>query len=87
MKESFPDGYKCTKPEGGLFMWVILPEGIDTKEMLPEAIKEKVAYISGKAFNVDGSGANTMRLNFSYSPEDTIEEGIKRLGKVIEKRI
>jgi len=87
MKECFPDGYKCTKPQGGLFMWVILPEGIDTKEMLPEAIKEKVAYISGKAFNVDGSGANTMRLNFSYSPEDTIEEGIKRLGRVIEKRI
>jgi len=66
---------------------VTLPEYIDTEKMFIEALKEKVAYVHGKAFHVDGSGGNTMRLNFSYPSNEQIEEGVKRLAKVIEKEI
>ncbi|KAA0004397.1 MAG: PLP-dependent aminotransferase family protein, partial [Thermoplasmata archaeon] len=87
VEEHFPEGYSCNRPEGGMFAWVTLPEHIDTEKMFIEAIKEKVAYVHGKAFHVDGSGGNTMRLNFSYPSNEQIEEGIKRLAKVIEKEM
>ena len=87
MKKYFPDGYTCLKPQGGMFAWPCLPEGIDTEEMFLDAFKEKVAYVHGKAFCVDGSGGRCMRLNFSYSTNEKIEIGIQRLGKVIEKRM
>ena len=87
IEEHFPEGYTCNRPEGGMFAWVTLPEYIDTEKMFIEALKEKVAYVHGKAFHVDGSGGNTMRLNFSYPSNEQIEEGIKRLAKVIEKEI
>jgi 2-aminoadipate transaminase len=83
----FPDCYECNKPYGGMFAWVTLPEGIDTEIMFLDSIKNKVAYVHGKAFHVDGSGGRSMRLNFSYSSNDRIEEGIKRLGKVIENKL
>jgi 2-aminoadipate transaminase len=83
----FPEGYTCNKPHGGMFAWVTLPEGIDTETMFLDAIKYKVAYVHGKAFHVDGGGERSMRLNFSYSSNDQIDEGIKRLAKVIEKRL
>jgi 2-aminoadipate transaminase len=83
----FPDGYECNKPHGGMFAWATLPEGIDTETMFLDAIKNKVAYVHGKAFHVDGGGARSLRLNFSYSSDDKIEEGIKRLGSVIEGRL
>ena len=66
-----------------MFLWVTLPEGVAALELLKEAIKENVAFVPGNAFYVDGSGANTLRLNFSNADEAMIEEGIKRLGKVI----
>jgi 2-aminoadipate transaminase len=87
MKKYFPDGYICHKPKGGMFAWVTLPEGIDTELMFLDAIKEKVAYVHGKAFHVDDGGANSMRLNFSYSNNEQIEEGIKRLGIVIKEKL
>jgi len=87
IEEYFPEGYTCNRPEGGMFAWVTLPEYIDTEKMFIEAIKEKVAYVHGRAFYVDGSGGNTMRLNFSYPSNEQIEEGIKRLAKVIEKEM
>lgn len=87
MKKYFPEGYVCHKPKGGMFAWVTLPEGIDTELMFLDAIKEKVAYIHGKAFHVDNGGANSMRLNFSYSTNEQIEEGIKRLGLVIKEKL
>ena len=83
----FPDGYICNKPKGGMFAWATLPEGIDTEIMFLDALKEKVAYVHGKAFCVDGSGGRSMRLNFSYSSNERIEEGIKRLGAVIERKL
>ena len=87
MKEYFPEGYTCYKPEGGMFAWVTLPEGIDTETMFLDAIKEKVAYVHGKAFHVDGGGERSMRLNFSYSSDEQIKIGMKRLGNVIRQKL
>jgi 2-aminoadipate transaminase len=87
IKKYFPDDCVCDKPKGGMFAWATLPEGIDTETLFLDAIKEKVAYVHGKAFHVDGGGGRSMRLNFSYSTNEQIEEGIKRLGKVIKKKL
>lgn len=87
LDEYFPEGCKWTHPHGGMFLWATLPEHIDTKEMFNDALKEKVAYVHGRAFYVNGGGSNAMRLNFSNPSDENITEGIKRLGKVIEKRI
>jgi 2-aminoadipate transaminase len=87
LKENFPEGSSWTKPGGGMFIWVTLPEKIDTKEMFTEAVKAKVAYVHGAAFCTDGKGQNTMRLNFSNTDDDKIEEGIKRLAKIIKERL
>jgi len=83
----FPEGCICNKPDGGMFAWATLPEGIDTEIMFLDALKQKVAYVHGKAFCVDGSGGRSMRLNFSYATNEQIEEGMKRLGAVIEKKL
>jgi len=87
MKEYFPKNHLCYKPLGGMFAWVTLPEGIDTEIMFLDAIKEKVAYVHGKAFHVDGGGERSMRLNFSYPTNEQIEEGMHRLGKVIHNKL
>lgn len=87
MKRHFPEGYVCYKPKGGMFAWVTLPKGIDTEIMFLDAIKEKVAYVHGKAFHVDGGGERSMRLNFSYSSDEQIELGIERLGKVAKQKL
>ena len=87
MKKYFPEGYICNKPNGGMFAWVTLPEQIDTEAMFLDAFKEKVAYVHGKAFCVDGSGGSSMRLNFSYSTNEQLEAGMKRLGTVIERKM
>ena len=87
MEKHFPDGYVCYKPNGGMFAWVTLPKGIDTETMFLDAIKEKVAYVHGKAFHVDGGGERSMRLNFSYSSDDQIEKGIERLGNVAKQKL
>jgi 2-aminoadipate transaminase len=87
MKKYFPEGYLCNKPKGGMFAWVTLPEGVDTEIMFLEALKEKVAYVHGKAFCVDGSGGSSMRLNFSYSTNEQLDSGMKRLGTVIDKKM
>ncbi|HEX5855880.1 MAG TPA: PLP-dependent aminotransferase family protein, partial [Thermoanaerobaculia bacterium] len=81
-----PPGVRWTRPHGGLFLWVTLPKGSDTMALLDEAIREKVAFVPGAAFYPCGGGDETMRLNFSYAPPDVIEEGIKRLARVIERK-
>ncbi len=85
MEKYFPASVIYTKPEGGMFIWATLPEGISTLELFDMAIKEDVAFVPGQAFHADGSGENTMRLNFSNSNPENIEEGIKRLGIVIKE--
>lgn len=87
LEEHFPDTARWTRPEGGLFIWVTLPEYLDTSKMLPLAIERKVAYVPGIAFYADGPGANQMRLNFSFADEEKIAIGIERLGEVIAKEM
>jgi 2-aminoadipate transaminase len=84
IEKYFPPNVQYTQPEGGMFIWVTLPEGISTLELFDMAIKKNVAFVPGQAFHADGGGENTMRLNFSNSDPESIEEGIKRLGMVIE---
>jgi 2-aminoadipate transaminase len=83
----FPPGIDFTKPEGGMFLWVTLPEGLSSMELFEMAIKDKVAFVPGQAFFIDGSGQNTLRLNYSSSDEARIEEGIRRLADVIKRLI
>lgn len=87
LEKHMPEGVTWTRPEGGLFLWVRLPEGMSADDMFQEAIRENVAYVIGSAFHCDGSGKNTMRLNFSYATLDEIEEGIKRLATAVKKRL
>ena len=82
--EHFPDEIRCTEPEGGMFLWITLPERISSLDLFDLAIKENVAFVPGNAFYVDGGGNNTLRLNFSNSDEAKIEEGIKRLANIIK---
>jgi 2-aminoadipate transaminase len=83
----FPVEATWTKPQGGFFVFATLPKYIDTGEMFKEAIEENVAYVPGGPFFADGKGQNTMRLSFCFPSVEDIDEGIKRLGKVIKKRI
>ncbi|MBB4103421.1 aminotransferase-like domain-containing protein [Allorhizobium borbori] len=83
-----PEGTSWTKPEGGMFIWITLPEGADGADLLAKAIvQEKIAFVPGKAFYADGSGANHIRLSFSCANEATIEEGIKRLGRLVSSEM
>jgi 2-aminoadipate transaminase len=85
IEQHFPEEVRCTKPEGGMFLWVTLPPGLSSMALFEIAIKEKVAFVPGIPFYTDGKGENTMRLNFSNTDESLIEEGIKRLGISIKK--
>jgi len=81
------EGITWTQPEGGLFLWVRLPERIDARDMLERALEHKVAYVFGEPFFVDGSGHNTMRLSFSLVTPEQIDEGIRRLATVVEEEL
>lgn len=72
-----------TTPLGGFYTWVKLPEGIDSKEMLPRAVDHLVAYVPGTAFYMDGRGRDHMRLSFCYPPEEEIREGVRRLAQTL----
>jgi 2-aminoadipate transaminase len=81
------EGVHWTRPEGGLFLWVTLPDEIDTEEMFNEAVENDVAYVLGKAFCADSGGEHSMRLNFSYPDEAEITEGIRRLAEAVKSRL
>jgi Transcriptional regulators containing a DNA-binding HTH domain and an aminotransferase domain (MocR family) and their eukaryotic orthologs len=84
MDKYMPKTATWTRPEGGMFVWVTLPEGLDGAELLAKSIAtERVAFVPGKAFYADGSNANTLRMSFSCADDAMIEEGIKRLGRLI----
>ena len=83
-KEFMPKGVNWTDPEGGLFLFVTLPENMDTDELFHKAIEQKVAFVIGSAFHCDDGGKNTMRINFSYMSKEMNREGAKRLAAVIE---
>ena len=84
-EEYMPEGVKWTNPEGGLFLFLKLPKKYDTRELFDIAIKENVAFVIGEAFHSDGSGKNTMRLNFSFATDEKIVEGVKRLANAIRQ--
>jgi 2-aminoadipate transaminase len=83
----FPAQAEWTRPEGGLFVWATLPEYIDTTDLLAKALRENVAFVPGRAAYVDGRGAASMRLNFSVSNEEELDEGIRRIGSVISEQV
>ncbi len=88
LERHFPPGVKWTRPQGGLFLWVTLPEGMDSRALLKEALaKDKVAFVPGVSFFPCGGGERTMRLNFSYCRPEVIEEGIRRLGTVVQRQL
>ena len=87
LEKYMPEGVKWTYPEGGLFLFLTLPEGIDTIEMYDEALSKGVAYVAGSFFFLDGSHRNTMRLNFSFVAEEKMEPGMQLLGEIVKKRI
>ncbi len=80
-----PEGVKWTNPEGGLFLFVYLPEHMDAEKLFKIAIANKVAFVLGTVFYCDGSGKNTLRINFSYCKDEQIVEGVKRLGQAIRE--
>lgn len=82
LQEHMPEGVYWTHPQGGLFLWVTLPEHIDTKEMLVDAVQKKVAFVPGESFYPQNGRKNNMRLNFSNAIPEKINEGIAQLGAV-----
>jgi len=87
MAEFFPPEVHWTHPQGGMFLWGILPKGMDAAEVLKVAIEKKVAFVPGGSFHPNGGGANTMRLNFSFSTPEVIREGITRLGLLLRELV
>jgi len=87
LEKHMPEGVRWTKPEGGLFIWTFLPDTVDTAEILKEAIEQGVTFVPGTAFYTDGTGKNTMRLNFSNATPEDIDEGIGRLGRALSRRL
>jgi 2-aminoadipate transaminase len=87
LEEHFPSDAHHTRPAGGLFVWAELPRHVDTRELLIEAVQERVAFVPGQGFHPDNSGTNTMRLNFSNVPPEQLREGVRRLGNAIQRRL
>lgn len=87
LERCFPAGTTWTKPKGGLFLWVTLPEEVDALALMPKAIANNVAYVPGSAFYADNGLPNTFRLNFSNAKPEQIEIGIKRLGEVLSEEL
>ncbi len=84
LERHMPSGVRWTRPEGGMFVWVTLPEGLDGAKLLAKSLEAaRVAFVPGRAFFADGSGGNTLRLSFSCADDAMIEEGIGRLGRLI----
>lgn len=87
LEENMPQGVSWTHPEGGLFLFLTLPEGFNTVEFYEESLANEVAYVAGTFFRTDGKGLNTMRMNFSFLDGDRMEEGIRRLSEMIKRHI
>lgn len=83
LEKYMPQNVRWTEPQGGLFLFVTLPENIDADEIFKKALAKKVAFVAGSSFYCNNSGHNTMRLNFSFSDIQEIDDGIRRLSKVV----
>src|SRR5947199_1399183 len=87
LAEHFPPQAEWTRPGGGLFIWATLPDFIDTTDLLARCLRDNVAFVPGEQAYLDGRGRNSMRLNFSISDEETIREGVRRIGSVVEELV
>jgi 2-aminoadipate transaminase len=87
LAEFFPREAEWTRPQGGMFIWVTLPDFIDTTDLLARALRDNVAFVPGAAAYLDGRGHNSMRLNFSASDGDAIREGVRRIGEVVKEQV
>lgn len=88
LTREMPAGVSWTRPEGGMFVWITLPEGMDGADLLARSLEtERVAFVPGRAFFADGSGGNTIRLSFSRADQSAIDEGIRRLGALIAREL
>lgn len=87
LTQLMPPGTTWTQPQGGFYSWLTLPEGLDSKAMLPRAIAALVAYVPGTGFYVNGQGRANMRLSYCYPDPDRIREGVRRLAGVIESEL
>ena len=85
IEEHFPGEARFTRPEGGMFLWITLPEGLPAMDVFKQAVARKVAFVPGDPFYVNRQGVNTFRLNYSCVDEETIRTGIKRLGVVLKE--
>jgi 2-aminoadipate transaminase len=84
LEQYMPPGCSWTHPAGGFYVWLTVPEGLDTKSMLPRAVTQRVAYVPGTAFYADGLGSRQMRLSFCYPTPERISEGVRRLAAVLD---
>jgi 2-aminoadipate transaminase len=87
LEEYMPQGVKWTHPEGGLFLFLTMPEGFDAVKFYDIALDNEVAYVAGTFFRTDGKGLNTMRMNFSFLSEDRMKEGIAILSRLLKENI
>lgn len=88
LDKSMPEGVEWTKPEGGMFVWMTVPKGMDGAQLLAKAVKDyRIAFVPGRAFHADGSGENTLRLSFSCASDEMIDEGMKRLGDLLRQEM
>jgi 2-aminoadipate transaminase len=86
LESYFPPTARWTRPEGGLFIWAELPKGVNGDELLREALAEQVAFVPGTSFFAHRPQENFIRLNFSNRPPEMIDEGLRRLGRVLKDR-
>lgn len=87
LRAEMPDGVTWTTPVGGFYVWVTVPEGIDTGDLLAKAIQHRVAYVPGRGFYADGAGGNQMRLCYSFPEVERIREGVVRLGELLHEEV
>ena len=86
LEQYMPEGVRWTHPEGGLFLFLTMPEGFDAVRFYDIALDAGVAYVAGEFFHPDGSGKNTMRMNFSFMTHQRITEGVKLLAEILRKQ-
>ena len=87
LEAHLPDGCTWNAPDGGFYVWLTVPEGVDTKAMLPRAVTARVAYASGTGFYADGFGSRQLRLSYCYPTPERILEGVRRLSGVLEAEL
>ncbi|HCK79029.1 MAG TPA: GntR family transcriptional regulator [Actinobacteria bacterium] len=87
LAQFMPAGTTWTRPDGGFYVWVTLPDGIDATSMLPRAVTARVAYVPGTAFYIDGQGRQNLRISYCFPTPDAIREGVRRLGGVLEEEL